>query len=1375
MEIIGATEARANFAELLRRVSAEGERIVIERRGKPRAVLVPLGEEEGDERRTARAGWRNTGTLFNETERLARLGHWEWDEVEDRCVYCSEELARLHGVSVEEFLRRASSLAADLDWVHPEDRQRYLDATDRLRKKGQGFQFEYRLRQPDGGYLEVREESEPVFDEQGSVIRSFGFVQDITERKQAERDSRESAALLAQAAQMASLGHWVWDEIENRCVYCSETLARMIDVTVEEYLANYATMEALLADTHPEDRERYARVIADAKRDRRAYDVEFRDVRPNGEVRFLRERGEPVFDAAGRHVRTVGTLQDITEHRQAVTALRESEAALAKAQQLAHIGNWRWSVERDKLVSGSEEYARIHGVAPEQIYELMKHDFEQVIHPEDRERTVEAFRRFDEESCDYEIAYRIVRPDGEVRHVFEIGEAVRDDSGRAVEQIGTVQDVTEFKRIEEELRRAGDELELRVAERTAELQMANQQLREEEAKLREILENSPFGVAIVSHSMDGTRLTGNRLFVNSALVRMFGAASRESFVKANIEDSWVNKGQLKAVEDIFKSGRELVDFEVQRRRMDGSLWWVVMNARPIRFDDQDCTMVWHFDITARKQAEAALKKSEARLAKALQQAKLAHWSYRFAERKIEGWSEEAANILGIATKDLPKRFETYLELVHPEDRAGVAGIYEVSDPANPKREAYQTEHRITRPDGAIAWLLESSEVEYGEDGVPVGYLGTIQDITERKETEEAVKRREAQLRRTQRMARIGDFAWDAVEDRCVFCSEELAELMGVTVEEFIADNDIEAFLQRIHPDDRARFEAVTGRAMADFQSYEVEYREIGPDGSLRYWREIGEPTEEPQGRRKRFLCTVQDITAIKRTEAALRESEERLNQAVRLAGLGHWVWDAVADRCSYCSEENARIHGMSVEDYMTKASAVEGDFAMVHPEDRREIKALFQALRKGREFEKEYRLITPAGETRHIREVAKPVFGADGRVVQEFGTIQDITEQKQTEEQLRQAQKMEAVGQLTGGVAHDFNNLLAVVTGNAELLALQLGEDDPKVQAALRAAGRGAALTQQLLAFSRRQALQPRVLDLNALVGGMEEMLSRSLGEAIDIRTSLDEGLWRALADPGQVENALLNLAINARDAMPDGGTLVIETGNANLDDAYAEGQPEVAQGDYVVLAVTDSGSGMAPGVLEHAFEPFFTTKEVGRGTGLGLSMVYGFAKQSDGHVAIYSEEGHGTTVKLYLPRTEAPADAPGPVEMEAPQGCGETVLLVEGNADVRLLAERLLGDLGYRVFTAEDARTALTVLDRIPQPDLLLSDVVLPGGLSGPDLAKQALELYPGLKVLFMSGYAEHAGRINGLAGKGAELLNKPFRKRDLALKLRAVLDRGQ
>jgi len=388
--------------------------------------------------------------------------------------------------------------------------------------------------------------------------------------------------------------------------------------------------------------------------------------------------------------------------------------------------------------------------------------------------------------------------------------------------------------------------------------------------------------------------------------------------------------------------------------------------------------------------------------------------------------------------------------------------------------------------------------------------------------------------------------------------------------------------------------------------------------------------------------------------------------------------------------------------------------------------------------------------------------------------IGDITERKELEEQLRQAQKMEAVGQLTGGVAHDFNNLLAVILGNADVLEERLFGGNKATRAIIRAATRGAELTQHLLTFSRRQPLRPQVIDLSELITGITDLLQRTLGETIQVETSSAEGLWRAEADPGQLENALLNLALNARDAMPNGGTLSVSTANAVLDENYAARHMGVTPGDYLLLTIKDTGSSMTPEVLEHAFEPFFTTKGVNEGSGLGLSMVYGFAKQSGGDVTIQSEPGHGTTVKLYLPRAQPGAqDAWQAVAVEEPTAQGETVLVVEDDADVRELTESALHSLGYRVLCAKDARTGLAALRAAPRVDLLLSDVVLPGGTSGPAMAAEAERLRPGLKVLFISGYAASAADPKTPFPQDARLLDKPFRKRQLAQIVRATLER--
>jgi signal transduction histidine kinase/CheY-like chemotaxis protein len=389
----------------------------------------------------------------------------------------------------------------------------------------------------------------------------------------------------------------------------------------------------------------------------------------------------------------------------------------------------------------------------------------------------------------------------------------------------------------------------------------------------------------------------------------------------------------------------------------------------------------------------------------------------------------------------------------------------------------------------------------------------------------------------------------------------------------------------------------------------------------------------------------------------------------------------------------------------------------------------------------------------------------------------DLTERRNNEEQMRQAQKMEAVGQLTGGVAHDFNNLLTVILGNIETIVRRLpetaGDLRRSANAALRGATRATVLTQRLLAFARRQALEPASLSLNDLMTGMSEMLRRTLGESVVIETVLGAGLWSAFVDANQLENAVLNLAINARDAMPDGGRLTIETANVYFDDDYAA-SAEVPPGQYVGLFVSDTGTGMSAETMSKAFDPFFTTKEVGQGTGLGLSQVYGFIRQSGGHIKIYSEVGAGTTLKLYLPRHHNSKNMTDnrPVAPIIPRAKDETVLVAEDDPDVRNFTVEMLRELGYRVVEATDGQTALRLLDANRDIVLLFTDVGLPGGMNGRQLADEAKRRRPDLKILFTSGYARNAIVHHGRLDPGVELLVKPFTFAALAAKIRHVLD---
>jgi PAS domain S-box-containing protein len=405
-----------------------------------------------------------------------------------------------------------------------------------------------------------------------------------------------------------------------------------------------------------------------------------------------------------------------------------------------------------------------------------------------------------------------------------------------------------------------------------------------------------------------------------------------------------------------------------------------------------------------------------------------------------------------------------------------------------------------------------------------------------------------------------------------------------------------------------------------------------------------------------------------------------------------------------------------------------------------------------------------------------PVVDTQGNIEALGSIVLDVTAKKEAEAKLIHAQKMEALGQLTGGIAHDFNNLLSVIIGNAELLALQCSGDLGELaQYVLKAAERGADLTKRLLAFARRQMLAPQPTDMNRLIIDMAPLLQRTLGTHITVEHALADGLWSANVDRGQMELAIINLAVNARDAMPDGGILKIETSNCELDEPYAARHTEVMPGQYVMITVTDTGLGMPPDVIEHAFEPGFTTKKVGKGTGLGLSMVFGFIKQSGGHIKVYSKVGIGTVVKLYVPGIDtAPLIecAEEPHAVSAPTGT-ETVLLVEDDPMVRTNASRTLSELGYIVLAAEDAAKALAIVESGTIPQLLFTDVVMPGEINGYQLSEIMRKRHPTLKVLFMSGYAHGVvpGCRNGNSFKG-DLLGKPFRRRDLAIEVRRVLD---
>ncbi|HEY4135867.1 MAG TPA: PAS domain S-box protein [Alphaproteobacteria bacterium] len=527
-----------------------------------------------------------------------------------------------------------------------------------------------------------------------------------------------------------------------------------------------------------------------------------------------------------------------------------------------------------------------------------------------------------------------------------------------------------------------------------------------------------------------------------------------------------------------------------------------------------------------------------------------------------------------------------------------------------------------------------------------------------------------------------------------------------------------------------------------------------------------------------FVTTYSDITERVQTEEALRLSATELQEikasfeaAILASRQILYEWDLGDDNIRW-SGETATLLGYAPQEL----GGLDSLMALVHPDDLAAFESeLLKEEEIGVSFHMEYRLRHKNGHYVHVSDVGVYLAGRAGKDKRVVGFIADLTAQKSAAEALRQSDKLMAIGQLTGGIAHDFNNLLAIVRGNLELLDEDLGQASAhhqRIQTAMSAADRGSALTQRLLAFARKQPLEPQATHLNRLIVDMGDLMRRSLHASIKVDMSLADDLWLTSIDPNSLESALLNLVLNARDAMPEGGTLTIETANTRLDEAYTANLADVTPGQYVMLTVTDTGAGMAPEVRDRVFDPFFTTKEMGRGSGLGLAMVYGFVKQSRGHVAIDSAPDLGTSIRLYLPREDVPAAAEPP-ETKSPMvdGGGELILIVEDDPDVRMLANAMVQSLGYRTLTAPDAGTALNVLADQPGIDLMFTDIVLPGGMNGADLAQLAIERYPGLKILYTSGYTENAILHDG-GLEGSRLISKPYRKIDLAHKLRQVLD---
>ncbi len=675
------------------------------------------------------------------------------------------------------------------------------------------------------------------------------------------------------------------------------------------------------------------------------------------------------------------------------------------------------------------------------------------------------------------------------------------------------------------------------------------------------------------------------------------------------------------------------------------------------------------------------------------------------------------------------------------------------------------EYSCLDPLGGTRHLRVNGKPIFSRDGRFLGYRGNASDITDQKRAQDSLRNSEAQFRYLFEKNPNPMWVYENGSMRFLAVNDAAIALYGYSRDEFLSMTifDIRS------PEEAARAaEAIPTFPLTGFWH----------GGVWRHRAKDGRPIEVEvvsddviyEGR-SAYIVAVRDVSERMRVEAALRESESRFRQIADSVPGIIWLTDENG-RITFLSKAFEEYTGKDREPYYGKTST---DSA--HPDDDVTQTPQYEAAAEARSrLTYEYRVRRHDGVHRWFLDTCVPRFDDSGRFLGYIGMLTDVEDMRVMSEQLHQAQKMQAVGQLTGGVAHDFNNLLTIILGNAELLSELL--DEPKLRrladATRDAAERSAALVQRLLAFSRRQTLQPTVIDINDLVGSMRELLIRTLGEDIDIGFSFTPEKLRVLADKSQLEAAMLNLAVNARDAMPGGGTLTIETATVEITPERITPEIDIVPGPYVLIAVSDTGCGMEEEVRRHAFEPFFTTKDVGKGSGLGLSMVYGFIKQTGGNVTLYSEVGQGTAIKIYLPRVDAQA-APVSEAPEEPVARGhETVLLVEDDERVRAYVSEQLQAMGYRVIEAANGPAALAALEGSQHVDLLFTDVVMPGGMNGRQLADEVLRRRPGLKVLFTTGYTENAIVHHGRLDPGVDLLSKPFSRIALARKVRAVLKGG-
>ncbi|WP_439627104.1 PAS domain S-box protein [Gemmata sp.] len=1254
-------------------------------------------------------------------------------------LYASPSRVRVGGQGLDAYAGRTVR-----EWVHPEDAA-VLDGrwAEVLRRPGGTTFCVVRFRRHDAvwGHAAITHTNLLHDPDLRAVVCNF---RDVTarvaidaHRKQVTEELDRTSQLLRAVADSTTDAIFVKDRA-GRYLLFNAAASGFVGKPIEEVLGRDDT-----ALFEPDSARRVLDRDQEVMESGRAT-TEEEVLTAGGVTRVYQATKAPYRDSDGAVVGLVGVSRDVTAQKRGEEALRASEEQLRAVVEAQTEAVCRVRADRT-IVFANEVFCRLVGRAPHDLVGLTG---PAVTHPDDVAVVEAALANLSPGNPVVRVVNRLVDPAGSVRWMEFVNRGFFGPAGELVEFQAVGRDVTAQRRAEEALRQSAE------AERRA------------AATTRAIVNALPAHIALLDG--DGTIVAVNEAWERFAHANAHtgaGSGTGENYIGVCLRARGECAEEAAGVRAVLAGDGTDFVLEYPCHSPHERRWYRMM-ATALAPGRAGGAVVMHVNVTERRLAEESLRASEERLRLAVEATGMGTFDWDVAADRID-WDDRGRAVFGVAPGE-NTGLDAFLARLLPDDRGPAAEqVRAALDPTG--GGAFQAEYRVLGPDRAAPrWVAARGQVWFEGTGPgrrPVRFVGAVLDVTDRREADAALRDKEAKLAEALRLARMGYWTRDAATGALEW-SEELHAIFGT--DPAALELTFEAFLGLVHPDDRGWVRTRIAEAEAAAASFEHTYRVVTGAG-VRVIHEVGHVFADAAGRPHRVAGTAQDVTDRVRVEHELLLRD----RAIRAVTQGIVITDAGQpdNPVIFASPGFERLTGYSAAEILGRNCR----FLQGADTDRGAVARVRGAVAAHEPWTVELLNYRKDGTPFWNELSVSPVRDDAGRLTHFVGVQVDVTARRQLEEQFRQAQKMEAIGQLAGGVAHDFNNLLTVINGYSEVLLDTLLPGDPAremVEEIHGAGERSAGLTRQLLAFSRKQVLAPRVLSLNAVLTGAERILRRVIGEDVALATDLDPELGAVRADPGQLEQVVLNLAVNARDAMPTGGRLTIRTRNADLSADAARRHHGAQPGPHVVLSVGDTGGGMTPEVRARIFEPFFTTKGPGQGTGLGLATVFGIVQQSGGAIDVESAPGAGSTFRVYLPRVEGGNGAtPRSGVRKIPTGT-ETLLLVEDETAVRNFARQVLTGCGYAVLTAGDGDEAVRVAGEHRGPiHLLVTDVVIPGG-GGRVSAERVTARHPEARVLFMSGYTDDAVVRHGVLSQQANFLQKPFSPVALACKVREVLD---